>query len=186
MSHLHQLFGVRQNVTVVIRAAPGKQRPGFVGIDDAFVSAARFRRQLRAGEGVGYTVQRRGSALYHVAVHTGLIAVRAGDGGENDGGFSRKRRKVDRADNQRRFDAGAFLLGDHHRGVAVGVSDAAIFRLGGRELGIANANRVGVIDHTLAVFRIFTADDKRRVAFGRAVARFGGDGEGDAFPHLHF
>ena len=132
MSHLHQLFGIRQNIAMVIGAVPVEQRPGFVGIDDAFVSAARFRRQLRAGEGVGYTVQRRGSALYHVAVHTGLIAVWTGDGGENDVDIVGQRGIVLRRDDKSRFYPRTVLLRYHHRGVALPVRYTMIFCLRSR------------------------------------------------------
>ena len=132
MSHLHQLFGVRQNIAMVIGAVPVEQRPGFVGIDDAFVSAARFRRQLRAGEGVGYTVQRRGGALHHMAVHTGLIAVRTGDGGENDVDIVGQRGIVLRRDDKSRFYPRTVLLRYHHRGVALPVRYTMIFCLRSR------------------------------------------------------
>ncbi len=86
---------------------------------------------------------------------------------------SAKAPEADRADKiQRRFDAGALSLLVTTTGAAVGVATPR-YSVCGRVPGIANANRkVGIADHTPGGFpHLFTADDKRRVTFRRAVAR---------------
>lgn len=185
MSHLHQLFGVRQNIAMVIGAVPVEQRPCFVGIDDAFVSAARFRRQLRAGEGVGYTVQRRGGALHHMAVHTGLIAVGLVIVVKMTAVSAVSAGKLTELTTSGVLTPGpSFWVTTT---VALPLASVTPRYSVWVVVSSVSPTRTGLaLLTTPAVFRIFTADDKRRVAFGRAVARFGGDGEGDALPYLHF
>ncbi len=83
MSHLHQLFGVRQGILRGYRRRSGRGSAGNKLVSTTLCRRqARFRRQLPGRWGIGYTVQRRGSALYHGRTYWPWHSCRTGGGGE--------------------------------------------------------------------------------------------------------
>lgn len=151
VSHGHYLFRIRQNVAMVIRARPVKLRPGFVLINDRATAIAGFRRQFRAGKGIGNAVKLGGSAFLHVAIHRRQLAIRAGQRSENHIGLRFQLRKAFRTDDKRRFYAGTVWLSNGHRGRTVSAGGTTIKCRRGGQFRIADMYRSVIIHRAFAV-----------------------------------
>ena len=171
---------------MIIRTIPGELGPAFIAGNKGTADAACFRRQFWTREGIGDAIDVCRGAFCHMPPHRSFVAIRAGLSGENDIHRVLQRRIACRHHCQRSFHAGAVCLGDGYCCLAVSIRDAVILRRRGGQFRIADVYRRGIVDHVLAVNRIITGDDKRRIADDVAGAVVGGNGQRDAFPRFDF
>ena len=180
----HQLFGIRQNGTVVIRAIRVNCAQLSL-LAKSSTSATGFRRQFWTREGIGDAIDVCRSAFFHMP-HIAALSL---------SGLVR----VVKMTSTLSFSAVLFagitvrvvlrqgpFAGDGHYRFAVSARNTVVFRRRGGQFRITNVYRCIIIDDVLAVKRIAAGNNKCGIAHHVTGAIAGGNGQRDTFPALTF